>query len=146
MSLRKSAAGLLACGALAAQTFIPTGKMVTPDAAPGARFEPLNPQVPTLPALEVGYAVATAISPDGNTLLILTSGYNRFTGSDGRTLANEYVFVYDISRKQPARTQVLQVSAAFNGIAWNPSGAEFYVSGGSNDTVAVFTKQASGAW
>jgi hypothetical protein len=66
---------------------------VTPDAAPGASFESLNPQIAALPDLEAGNAVATSISPAGKTLLVLTSGYNRFTGTDGRTLANEYVFV-----------------------------------------------------
>jgi YVTN family beta-propeller protein len=146
MPLRKFTAALLTCGALAAQTLIPTGKTVTPDAAPGAVFEPLNPQLSTLPGLQAGYAVTTAISPDGNTLLVLTSGYNRFTGSDGRGLTSEYVFVYDISRKQPARTQVLQAPNTFNGMAWNPSGAEFYVSGGGNDTVLVFARNTSGAW
>jgi YVTN family beta-propeller protein len=146
MLLRKLLAALLLCAASTAQTFIPTGKTVTPAAAPGAVFEALNPQIAALPDLEVGYAVATAISPDGKTLLVLTSGYNRFTGNDGRSLSNEYVFVYDISQKQPVRTQVLQVSAAFNGIVWNPNGAEFYVSGGSNDTAIVFARQVSGAW
>jgi YVTN family beta-propeller protein len=146
MPIRKWIVVLLLTAASTAQTFVPTGKLVTPDAAPGARFESLNPQLPASPDLQVGYAVATDVSPDGNTLLVLTSGYNRFAGGDGRSIASEYVFVYDIAQKQPSRPQVLTVPATFNGIAWNPAGTEFYVSGGGNDAVYVFTKQASGAW
>lgn len=33
------------------------------------------------------------------------------------------------------------VANSFNGIAWNPSGREFYVSGGSDDSVHIFTRR-----
>src|ERR1700738_4946149 len=57
-------------------TFIPTGVRITPDAAPGATFQALNPGLVSDPSFTVGQAVTTAVSPDGKTLLILTSGYN----------------------------------------------------------------------
>jgi YVTN family beta-propeller protein len=136
---------LLLPGALAAQIFLPTGKTVTPDAAPGAVIQTLNPGLPKLPGLNVGQAVSTSISPDGNTLLVLTSGYNKFTGAGPVSLLNEYVFVYDISKGLPRQTQVVQVANTFSGICWNPNGGEFYVAGGMNDNVRVYAQQA-GAW
>ena len=56
---------------------LPTGVHITPTAAEGAIFQPLNPDLPTNPDFLAGQAVTTAVSPDGNTLLILTSGFNR---------------------------------------------------------------------
>ena len=63
---------------------LPTGAFITPTAAAGADFRPLNPDLPTRPDFVAGQAVSTAVSPDGNTLLVLTSGYNRNNGPDGR--------------------------------------------------------------
>src|SRR5580765_4231583 len=57
-------------------TFIPTGVRITPSAAPGSSFQALNPRLSFDPEFIVGQAVTTAISPDGKTLLILTSGFN----------------------------------------------------------------------
>jgi len=56
---------------------------MTPTAAEGAIFQPLNPDLPNNPDFTAGQAVATIISPDGNTLLILTSGFNRNFAPDG---------------------------------------------------------------
>ncbi len=123
---------------------LPTGMRITPTAAPGARFSALNPDLPGAPEFTAGQAVATAVSPDGNTLLILTSGYNIRYDSSGNLApqeSNEYVFVYDIRSQPPRKTQVLQVATAFNGIAWSPRGNEFYVSGGEQDVVHVFARQ-----
>ncbi|MHB1187043.1 bifunctional YncE family protein/alkaline phosphatase family protein [Thiobacillus sp.] len=127
---------------------LPTGVRITPEAASGALFQTLNPDLPTNPDFVAGQAVATSTSPDGNTLLILTSGYNRNNGPTGSRVtaeSNEYVFVYDISASTPIKRQVIQVPNTFNGIAWNPSGQEFYVSGGINDNVHVYGLQA-GTW
>jgi DNA-binding beta-propeller fold protein YncE len=125
---------------------LPTGMRITPTAAPGARFSLLNPGLPDAPEFTAGQAVSTAISPDGNTLLILTSGYNVRYDSNGNLVpqqSNEYVFVYDIKIQPPRKAQVLQVPTAFNGLAWNPDGTEFYVSGGQADVVHVFARQGS---
>src|ERR1700758_5368358 len=64
--------------------FLPTGVEITPTAAPGAVFQTLNPNLPSNPDFVVGQAVATSISPDGNSLLILTSGYNRNNDVNGQ--------------------------------------------------------------
>jgi YVTN family beta-propeller protein len=130
--------------------FIPTGVHITPSAAPGSIFQPLNPGLSFDPSFTVGQAVTTALSPDGTTLLILTSGYNsqNFTsgpnaGSTNPAESNEYVFVYSVSGGKPLLQQVLQIPNAFDGLVWGPGGQEFYVSGGTDDDVHVFVKGAS---
>src|SRR5215813_8740086 len=73
---------------------LPTGMMITPTAARGSIFQPLNPGLPDLPQFTVDHPVTTAVSPDGDTLLILTSGFNQNHGTDGKVIAqqsNEYV-------------------------------------------------------
>lgn len=131
--------------------FIPTGVYITPTAAKGSVFQPLNPNLSFDPAFTAGQAVTAAISPDGKTLLILTSGYNSQNYASGPNQgrsnpaeSDEYVFVYNIAGSQPVQTQVVQIPKAYDGLAWNPNGQEFYVSGGSNDNVHVFVLTATG--
>ncbi|MHB8412383.1 MAG: bifunctional YncE family protein/alkaline phosphatase family protein [Candidatus Acidiferrales bacterium] len=133
---------------LESRQVLPSGMTITPMAAPGAFFVPLNPDLPGLPSFVAGQPVTTAVSPDGETLLVLTSGYNRMDDASGREIkkdSNEYVFVFDISHPQPRKVQVLQVPNTFDGIAWNPDGAHFYVSGGVDDDVHTFASQ-NGRW
>jgi YVTN family beta-propeller protein len=120
---------------------LPTGMKITPTAASGSIFHSLNPGLPTRPDFLAGQAVSTATSPDKKTLLILTSGYNRNYDQSGRTIlteSKEYVFIYDISENLPRMLQVLQIPNTFNGIAWNPRGHEFYISGGVDDNIHIF--------
>lgn len=133
--------------AYAKQEFIPTGMTITPTAARGAVFQTLNPDLPSRPDYVVDHAIDMATSPDGNTLLILTSGYNRMNNENGRVVeeSNEYVFIYDMTSGNPIKKQVLQVPNTFNGIAWNPNGKEFYVSDGVDDNIHVFS-QSESAW
>jgi hypothetical protein len=94
-------------------------------------------------------AVTTALSPDGHTLLVLTIGFNQNLDSSGNVdpaTSNEYVFVYDLSARQPLQKQMLQIQTnAFDGLAWNPEKQEFYVSGGPDDLVHVFGL-VGGSW
>lgn len=127
---------------------LPTGMHITPEVAEGSLFQPLNPDLPGRPDFVAGQAVTSTSSPDGQTLLILTSGYNRISGLDGKNLpeaSNEYIFVYDVSGHKPVKRQVLQVPNTFNGIAWHPSGQTFYAAGGVDDNVHVFELKA-GVW
>ncbi len=124
---------------------LPTGARITPDATPGAVFRGLNPDLSAMPNQLVDHAVTTALSPDGKTLLILTSGYNGVTEPDGSgnfvpELSNEYVFVYDVTQVPPAKLQVLQIPNSFVGMAWNPNGRAFYVSGGVDDNIYSFRR------
>ncbi len=149
------AAGLVAILALASfasAQILPTGATITPSAAPGSVFVPLTTSLPDFPVYTPDGAETTAISPDGKTLLILTSGYNLMVDASGNytgTDSGEFVFVYDISTPStPVQTQVVFLSdydTTFDGIVWAPNGSAFYVSGGANDNVHTFTLQG-GQW
>ncbi|HWX53468.1 MAG TPA: beta-propeller fold lactonase family protein [Verrucomicrobiae bacterium] len=127
---------------------LPTGMSITPTAARGSVSQPLNPDLPDLPQFTADHPVSMAVAPDKATLLVLTSGFNRNNDSKGKVIpaqSNEYVFVYDISHQSPVKKQVLKVPNTFVGLAWNPDGKEFYVSGGVNDSVHIFENK-SGQW
>ena len=120
---------------------LPTGQFVTPRAAPGADFTALNPHLKDFPQYTVGQAMSEALSPDGRTLLILTSGFNILytaAGKPSRPDSNEYVFVYDVSSARAREEQVIEVPNTFAGIAFAPDGRQFYVSGGGDDAVHVY--------
>src|SRR5215467_12432881 len=83
---------------------LPTGQTITPTAAPGSVFQQLNPHVASAPNYTVGQAESTAVSPDGKTLLVLTSGYNLNADANGHidpATSTEFVFVFDISTGTP---------------------------------------------
>ena len=125
----------------------PTGQTITPTAAAGAAFQPLNPDLSQFPDHLAGQAAALALSPDGRTLLILTSGYNLMFGDDGKpipTASMEYVFVYDASGAAPVKRQVIRLPNSFLGLDWSPSGERFYVSGGMDDDVLEYARSGSG--
>jgi DNA-binding beta-propeller fold protein YncE len=130
------------------QENLPTGMSITPTAAKGSTFQPLNPDLPDLPHFTADHPITTAISPDGNTLLVLTSGYNHNFDVKGKAIpaqSNEYVFVYDIAGQQPVKQQALKVPKTYAGLVWAPDGRRFYVSGGSDDNIHVF-EQSDGHW
>ncbi len=124
-----------------------TGQFITPMAATGASFVPLYPDLPGMPGFTAGQAARLAISPDGNTLLVLTSGFNRNFGADGKPIAllsREYIFVYDISHGAPTKRQVLTPNNTFEGLVWAPDGKRFYVSGGMDDAVLEYVDGSEG--
>jgi DNA-binding beta-propeller fold protein YncE len=126
---------------------LPNGQFITPAAAHGAVFQPLSVDLPGLPGHLADHAEAEALSPDGKTLLILTSGYNRMRDADGKAApqwSNEYVFVYDVTGASPRRQQVLQLPNTFLGLAWRPDGNGFYVSGGPDDNIHSFMRGQDG--
>src|SRR5712692_3648427 len=133
---------------LGAPILLPTGALITPLEAEGATFQALNPGLPNRLDFTAGQATSTALSPDGRLLLVLTTGYNRNYGPDGRLIpseSNEYVFIFDVSTEPPVQQQVLQVPNTFHGIAWSPAGDRFVVSGGPNDNIHIYD-HASGEW
>jgi YVTN family beta-propeller protein len=146
--------------------FLPNmSQWITPLKPLGSQFEPLDTGmiVNGNPWL-AGHAVTTVVSPDGGTLLILTSGYNRVFGAASNSLttfdsseSNEYVFIYDISTNTPMKKQLLQIPTTYNGIVFDPSrdrsipgspsGTHFYVTGCAQDNVQTFTlNAATGMW
>jgi DNA-binding beta-propeller fold protein YncE len=126
-------------------TFLPSGLIITPTAAPKSTYEALNPGLAEFPNFIAGGALSTVKSPDGKTLLVLTGGHNNLTDAKNNSFNNEYIFVFDISNGKPVKKQVLQVRNAFVGIAFDPTGKTFYVGGGGDDDVHSFTIQ-NGQW
>jgi DNA-binding beta-propeller fold protein YncE len=143
-------AGLLAASPGWADTAVqlPNGQYLSPTFAAGANFQTLDPHLPGYKNFRAGWAINSALSPDGNTLLVLTSGYNLLSytngpnrGANNPAASNEYVFVYNVSGADagaPHVRQVLQVPNSFYGLVWAPDGKHFYVSGGVSDAVFAF--------
>jgi YVTN family beta-propeller protein len=134
---------------------VSSGQAITPLATPGAYFRTLDPGLAGYPSYRAGEAVSTALSPDGNTLLVLTSGYNLLNYTSGSnagqtnpSASTEYVFVYNVAPPNPRRPpllQVIQVPNTFVGLTWSPDGSKFYVAGGINDDVLTYSN-AGGSW
>ena len=127
---------------------LPSSQAITPTAAPGSRLDILKPGTAAHPDRHAGDAVTTALSPDGTTLLVLTSGYNQWYGTDGkvdRAASTEWIFVFDVTAGVPRQVQAVPVANAFGGIAWSPNGNEFCVAGGVDDSIHTFA-QKNGRW
>jgi len=143
-------------------TRVATGQRITPAAAPGSQVLPLHTNLRRDNNADAANAVTTALSPDGTTLLILTSGSNNsFYKEDGTpilydildpttgqptgdTTSNaEWVFVYDVSGPTPIQKQKINLPVTYNGLLWDKNGTRFYVSGGSDDIVYPFKRVGS---
>ena len=152
MRLRRLAVALLAPAALAGgQTPpgqpLPTGQTLTPLAAPGARFEALVAHVGPNPAYVADGGAAIAVSPNGREMLVLTSGFNRFNGADGKLVeaqSGQYIFRYAVDPHGSRWIQTLTVANSYGGIAWRPDGRGFVVGGGVDDVVHVFRRKGGG--
>ncbi|HET9283500.1 MAG TPA: bifunctional YncE family protein/alkaline phosphatase family protein [Candidatus Angelobacter sp.] len=132
----------------AAPERVPTGMSITPTVAPGSSLQFLNPDLPGMPEYLADHPIATALSPDGITLLVLTSGYNRVSDIKGKSipaLSNEYVFIYGVTHNPPVKRQALQIPNTYMGIAWASDGKTFYVSGGTDDNVHIFSQDQNEA-
>jgi DNA-binding beta-propeller fold protein YncE len=133
---------------------IPTGQVITPTAGQGALFQDLNPGHLAAPEMRADQAAAVAVSPDGRTLAILTSGFNIHWSADAKIipdelggpdlhkiipeLSTEYIFLYDVTGSQPRQIQVLGVPNTYQGLAWAPFSDKIYVSGGVDDSVLEY--------
>jgi YVTN family beta-propeller protein len=130
-----------------------SGQQITPLAPANSSFVPLNPGLSDNPSYVAGQAATSVVSPDGNTLLVLTSGFNLVKASsgpnEGSTIeadSTQFVFVFDISKYRPVQKQVIQLRNTYYGIVFDPSGTAFYVSGGMDDTVHIFLLGKNGMW
>lgn len=140
---------------------VPTGQYISALATPGSTFFRLVTGVRPDGNADGNQAVATALSPDGKTLLVLTSGYNTgYLNRNGNSFtypvldpttgqpssvvtANaEWVFVFDVSGTKPVQRQHINIPNTYDGIAWKPDGTGFYVSAGVDDRIYVY--KASG--
>ncbi len=138
------------------------------DLTPASTVMPLNPGVPDDPTWTATHAVSSVVSPLGDTLLVLTSGFNRVynnplpnVGTNPLLAASdpidstEHVFIYDITTTTPTLKQALPiintdsgiVFNTYHGIVFDPTGLAFYVAGGPSDNLHIFTISAStGLW
>ncbi len=138
-------------------TLLPTGQIITPTAAPGSTFAPLATNLRSDGNANAAEAVTTTLSPDGKTLLVLTSGYNKnFNDESGNPLTYpvldpntgkptdvttqkaEWVFVYDLSSGDLVKQQQINIPNTYNGLTWAPDGQRFYVSAGIDDRVYIY--------
>jgi hypothetical protein len=139
--------------------FIPTGQMITATAAPNSKYARLATGLRPDGNADADDAVSSSLSPDGKTLLVLTSGFNNsfyqqgpgfvpflfaqlnpVTGLPSSVTLNqaEWVFVYDVSKGVAKKTQQIPIPNTYEGLAWYPNGQGFYVSGGIDDRVLIF--------
>jgi YVTN family beta-propeller protein len=153
-------------GADDAATYLPTGMRITPTAAAGSTFERLQTGLRADGNADATDATALALSPDGKTLLALTSGYNlRFDTDDGTPITHppidpktggpdanakpvnkaEWVFAYDVRGGKPVKLQQIAIPDTYDGIAWRSDGRGFYVSGGIDDRVYAYVAAPHGA-
>ncbi len=150
-------------GPPAGPALLPTGQYVTALAAPGSFYMPLRTGFRPDTNADANGAVTTALAPDGKTLLVLTSGYNYyFTTTSGAFVSTPYVdprtgrpaastdtsfqfvFVFDVSSGVPKKLQQLLLPNAYDGLAWDPGGRKFYVSGGQDDRICIYKRGPSG--
>ena len=144
---------------------LPTGQYINALVSPGATFSRFTTGLRADGTADAAGAMTTVLSPDATRLLVLTSGYNaNFSTPQGtpitasyldpttgnatstKTSAFNWVFVYDVTNgKTPQRLQAIQIPDTFAGIAWDPSGTRFYVSGGMDDRIYAY-KNAGGTF
>jgi hypothetical protein len=61
---------------------VPTGQRISPTADPGSFLLPLSTNLRNDNNADGTYGVTTVLSPDGSTLLLLTTGYNNSFNTD----------------------------------------------------------------
>jgi YVTN family beta-propeller protein len=138
-------------------SLLPTGRFITPTAAPGSTIQVLSTGLRADGNADAAEAVNSALSPDGKTLLVLTSGWNKgnrnpdgssitFPTIDptsgaqvGKTGNAEWVFVYQVAANGAAtKLQQINIPDTYSGLTWAPDGSRFYVSGGDDDRVYIY--------
>ncbi|MDQ7978196.1 bifunctional YncE family protein/alkaline phosphatase family protein [Paraburkholderia sp. SARCC-3016] len=95
-------------------------------------------------------AIKSQLSPDGNTLAVITAGYNTvYTGANNATLdaadSTQYIFIYDVSganKVSPKLVQAIHQNNAFDGLVWNGN-RTLYGTGGVDDKVYVYNRASA---
>src|SRR5262245_36894133 len=137
----------------------PPGLYITPTALPHAVQQLLNPGLANYPNFVAGEAVKAVVSPDGETLAILTAGMNSLyfpnvgepstnpnIGKIDTTASTQFLFLYDVSgtnKTSPVLKQVIQQPNAHVGLVWAPNSQTLYAAGGCDDAVYVYSRTGS---
>ncbi|WP_296655198.1 beta-propeller fold lactonase family protein [Paraburkholderia sp.] len=129
---------------------LPTGQFISPMAIPGAVQQLMNPQLAAKPTQVVSGAIKSQLSPDGNTLAVITAGYNTvYTGANNSTLdkadSTQYIFIYDVSganKANPKFVQAIHQNNAFDGLVWSGN-QTLYGTGGVDDKVYVYSRASA---
>jgi DNA-binding beta-propeller fold protein YncE len=147
------------------QSPTPPGLYITPTALPNAVQQPLNPGLAlpyfatNYPKFVAGEAVKAVVSPNGNTLAVLTAGMNSLyfpntcdpgtpncsVGKLDTSASTQFLFLYDISganKTGPVLKQVIQQPNAHVGLVWSPDSKTLYAAGGCDDAVYVYTNNS----
>src|SRR5215471_17208641 len=138
-------------------SILPSGQVITPTAAPGSTIQVLSTGLRADGNADAAEAVNTSLSPDGHTLLVLTSGWNRdnhltngspityptldpSTGAAvGATTHSEWVFVFGVNTDGTVtKLQQINIPSTYSGLAWAPDGSRFYISGGQDDRIYIY--------
>jgi YVTN family beta-propeller protein len=138
-------------------SILPSGQVITPTAAPGSTIQVLSTGLRADGNADAAEAVNTALSPDGKSLLVMTSGWNRSnnlpdgtpitfptldpnTGAAvGTTTLSEWIFVFAINPDgSVTKQQQINIPSTYSGLAWAPDSRRFYISGGEDDRVYVY--------
>jgi len=144
------------------RSLLPTGQFITPTAAPGSTIQVLATGLRADGNADASEAVNTALSPDGTTLLVMTSGWNRnndqadgtpiafptldpITGAAVGTTGNdEWVFIFHIGHNGIAtKQQQINIPDTYSGLTWASDGSRFYISGGDDDRIYVYKQSGS---
>jgi len=127
----------------------PPGLYITPMALANAAQQPLNPGLTNYPNFVAGEAVKAVVSPDGNTLAILTAGMNSLYDSTGvvdKAASTQFLFLYDVAganKSNPVLKQVIQQLNAHVGLVWAPNSQTLYASGGCDDAVYAYSSNGT---
>ncbi len=130
---------------------LPSGQYITPTIVPGAVQQFLNPGLAAYPNFVAGEAVRAQLSPDGQTLAVLTAGQNSLYNTAGAVdvaASTQFLFLYDVSgsnKTHPLLKQVIQQKNAHVGLVFAPNGQTLYAAGGRDDAVYAYTQQG-GSW
>ncbi len=144
-------------------TPLPSQQYITPTFAPGSSFAVLTPTIAeytsavgNYPNFEPDGAIASALSPDGTTLAVVTSGYNTLNDANGDLLGTpngsgitpgaEFIVLYNVTTPgSPVQIQTLRPPNTFVGLLFSANSQTLYCSGGNDDDVIVYTK-SNGTW
>jgi|SRR5919108_1343290 DNA-binding beta-propeller fold protein YncE len=146
----------------AQQSPTPPGLFITPTVLTHASQQELNPGLAlpyfatNYPNFVAGQAVKAVVSPDGNTLAVLTAGMNSLyfrnncdpgaanclVGKVDTSASTQFLFLYDISggnKASPLLKQVIQQPNAHVGLVWAPNSQTLYAAGGCDDAVYAYS-------